>query len=243
VQIALVTPTRDRPEAFRLCEKYMARQTYKGPLKWLVVDDGDVPAKPTMGQMHIRRNPSTEKNTLPDNLLETIKHLNGIDAILFIEDDDWYAPTYVETTVSLLENYNLVGIRRQKFFNIKYRYWLVFSNEQHSGLFSTSMRTSLLERLSQICVAMKRTDDPFIDIQLWGNIGWDPYPPFTRSHLADHSHLAIGIKGMPGRGGLSNQHDRMDCGIPDPNFDVLKKWIGDEDAQEYIKIAGGICKS
>ena len=45
VVVSLVTPTRDRPEAFNLCVHWMSRQTYRqlGPIQWVVVDDGDRP--------------------------------------------------------------------------------------------------------------------------------------------------------------------------------------------------------
>ena len=45
--IQLLTPTGMRPEAFALCERWMAAQTYDGPCTWFVVDDGAVPLKLT----------------------------------------------------------------------------------------------------------------------------------------------------------------------------------------------------
>jgi hypothetical protein len=70
-RIVLVTPTGDRPEAFALCEKYVASQTVK-PDVWIVVDDGEVPAVCTMKQHYIRRNRQIDEmsHTLPLNMVE-----------------------------------------------------------------------------------------------------------------------------------------------------------------------------
>jgi hypothetical protein len=44
--LTLITCTADRPEAFQLCERWMARQTYRGSIQWIVAD-GDRRAKRT----------------------------------------------------------------------------------------------------------------------------------------------------------------------------------------------------
>ena len=48
--VTLITPTGYRPEAFGLCIEYVWRQTYNGPLQWIVVDDGH-PAMPFNGEL------------------------------------------------------------------------------------------------------------------------------------------------------------------------------------------------
>lgn len=39
----LLTATGARPEAWALCEQWMARQDYAGPVHWVIVDDGETP--------------------------------------------------------------------------------------------------------------------------------------------------------------------------------------------------------
>src|SRR5687768_6841694 len=51
--ITVITPTADRPAAWPLAERWMARQTVQ-PDQWIVADDGIAPAPLTMGQQHIR---------------------------------------------------------------------------------------------------------------------------------------------------------------------------------------------
>src|SRR5690606_27643891 len=53
-RIALVTPTCDRPQAFALCERWMARQTVPWT-QWIVADGGATPQPVTLGQTVIRR--------------------------------------------------------------------------------------------------------------------------------------------------------------------------------------------
>src|SRR5687767_12331328 len=94
--VSLLTATRGRPEAFRLCERWAERQTFAGHIQWIVVDDGQRPTMCTMGQQYVRREPSLSRGcTLADNLLAAIPLIES-DKIVFIEDDDWYAADYVE---------------------------------------------------------------------------------------------------------------------------------------------------
>ena len=37
--IALITPTGSRADQFKLCTMFMERQTYKGEVTWIIVDD------------------------------------------------------------------------------------------------------------------------------------------------------------------------------------------------------------
>lgn len=41
--LTLVTATGARPEAWALCERWMLRQTFAGPVRWVIVDDGPEP--------------------------------------------------------------------------------------------------------------------------------------------------------------------------------------------------------
>ena len=57
MELTILTCTGDRPEQFRHCEVYVARQTLQAT-RWIVVDDGRTPTVVTMGQSVIRRSPS-----------------------------------------------------------------------------------------------------------------------------------------------------------------------------------------
>lgn len=86
MSLTVLTPTGSRPEAFALCEKWMARQTYKGAIQWICADDGDVPTRFTMGQKVIYRDAKPGVVTLADNLLAAIGHVEG-EKVVVVEDD------------------------------------------------------------------------------------------------------------------------------------------------------------
>jgi hypothetical protein len=211
----------------------MARQTYKGPLRWLVVDDGDVPAKPTMGQDHVRRSPSSAIGTLPDNLLEAVKHFGTSEAIFFIEDDDWYAPNYLTTMISGMGDAWIVGIEAFKYYNVAFASYMVFDRwnckENSSGLYTTGIKGALAGKLVEACNISKANGDKGVDAPLWWlcQVG---------SRLIPDTGIAVGMKGLPGRKGLGSGHAADFNGTGDPNFNTLKKWVGEEDAKEYIRL-------
>src|SRR6478735_1120666 len=109
MKVTLLTTTCDRPEAFKLCELWISRQTVK-PVQWLVLDDGEKPVTTTQGQEH---------HHWPDmrghgSMVKKIKFAlqAGLiigDAVIFIEDDDWYAPDWIQWCVQQLQHYDLVG--------------------------------------------------------------------------------------------------------------------------------------
>jgi hypothetical protein len=237
--ITLITPTRDRPEAFALCEKYMARQTYTGPKQWIVADDGDVPAKTTMGQMHVRRPVSSSPNTLAPNLLEAIKHIDpSSEAIFFVEDDDWYSPMYIESLLPHLNGREIVGLGCHRYYNVHTRQWRIFNNTAHAGLCVTAIVPSMLDWLIQCCNGcIADNDGPWVDIRLWCA---NPKYPYRKhdGYVLPNGGLCVGIKRMPGRNGLGGGHG---VGDPDGFFSdcdwgmgLLRDWIGD-DAREYLQ--------
>jgi hypothetical protein len=236
--ITLITPTRDRPEAFALCEKYVARQTYKGPLQWIVVDDGDVPAKTTMGQTYLRRPVSGSPNTLAPNLLEAIKHIDpSTEAVFFIEDDDWYSPGYIDGLLPHLKGREIVGLGCHRYYNVSTRRWKIFSNSIYAGLCVTAIAPSMLGWLTQSCKGAIEDNDPWVDLRLW--CANPKYPQRNHnSYVLPNYGLSVGIKRMPGRTGLGSGH-----GVNDPadffiHFDehgqLLQVWTGD-DAEGYLQ--------
>ena len=72
----------------------MQRQTCKYT-EWLVLDDGVVPQSPTLGQRYIRCPEYRGRASLAQKLKLAVREATG-DAILVIEDDDWYAPDYLQ---------------------------------------------------------------------------------------------------------------------------------------------------
>lgn len=217
--VTLITPTGGRPEAFALCERWAERQTYRGEIQWLVADDGPVDTPCTMGQTVIRPEPrwNPGQNTQFRNILAMLP-LVKFDRIVAWEDDDHYAPTYVETMVRRLDEAALVGEFPSRYYNVRDRRWRDCGNSDHASLCQTAMRAETLPALKRICEQQQ-----WIDMALWPRVADKKLFP---------GHENVGIKGMPGRPGQVRAH-RITIGMSsDPDLSALRSWIG-EDAEVY----------
>lgn len=227
MKVAALTCTGGRPEAWALCCEWMYRQTVQ-PTQWIVVDDCD-PAQPMpAGVEAVRPVPRWDgrHSTLQRNLLAGFDCVAPwAEAVLFIEDDDWYGPHYVEDMIRRLEEMPhapMIGEARCRYYHVGARRYVELGNCGHSSLFQTALRTRHLVAARRIISSGGATS--FIDIPLWRDLGGAIQP--RRGH-------SVGIKGLPGRGGLGNGH-RNACRVPDPGLDVLRAWIG-ADAGRYAQ--------
>ena len=233
--VTIITATGSRPEAFGLCEQYVSRQTRK-PDRWIVVDDGSPETELSSGQEVIRPLPM-EGPSLDRNLLAAFDLLTPADeAIVFLEDDDWYDFRYLEKYVPLLETYPIVGEADAIYYNVQTRRVLNNRNRQHASLCSTLIRYEAIDALRQICQEGNlNAGHSFADIKLWrfskfggrGFLNFDPVKP----------PLSVGIKGMPGRFGIGKGHDPLWLegrgAIFDPDLRILAGLIGPIDAEKY----------
>jgi hypothetical protein len=224
VTITALTCTADRPEAFALLERYMTRQTVK-PNPWIVLDDGNVPVKPTLGQRHVYC-PECRGGTSMINKLK-IAFAPGFittDIVVIIEDDDWVAPTWIETCVKNLTDgkCDLFGEGRAVYYNVRDRWWFEHGNMNHASLCSTAFTKRLYPLVHQLC----NDPNPFIDDRLWKKA------PTNRKRVLDpgagsNKRQVVGIKAMPGKVGYGGGHAKKDPNAKqDPNGAQLIKLIG-----------------
>jgi len=218
--ITLITPTADRPVAFALCERWMARQTVAFD-QWIVVDDGNTSVTPTMGQLHIKRPRVFEGGeSLANNILSAIPHVRG-DVVLIIEDDDWYAPNHIALSLCKLEKQKAAGCRWMNYYHLKYG-WRRIKNAC-STLSNTAFRGEMLPLLDRAAHEAIKQRIYHIDRLFWDAAGHDG--------LHD-TVTVIGMKGLPGMPGIGIGHQPQGY-TPDPGHNILKKWIG-EDASCYL---------
>jgi len=215
----------------------MGRQSFNGSAQWIVVDDGDGQAHMSMGQEYVRRAPSVKRMTLADNLLAAIPRIRS-EKILFIEDDDWYSPEYVRLMVSALDNADIVGQKFACYYHVAGRAWRRESNFVNASLSGTGIRGAAIRRLSGACMACVENEDPFVDLYLWG-MKADAQVDRTqlRKILFGGPPISVGIKGMPGRPGVTFGHDLKRYSNKD-NGEMLRAWIG-PDSSEYLWSAAG----
>lgn len=238
MNVTAVTCTADRPEAFALLEKYMSRQTHK-PNQWLVLDSGNTPVKPTLGQQYIYA-PECRSGTSMINKLK-IAFAPGMikgDIVVIAEDDDLLAPTWIETCVKNLSDgrCDLFGEARAIYYNVRHRWWFEHGNMQHASFCATAFTRRLYPlvlRLAQETDRLPERDRPFIDDRLWKAASANRkrlLDPMTRGG----KRLVVGIKAMPGKAGYGGGHAAVDRNArPDPEGTKLRELIGDADAAAY----------
>ena len=237
--ITLLTPTGHRPEAFNLCKKFINRQTYKGPMQWVIVYDSPE-APDTTG---IRQNISVETykgpkewregiNTQRFNMDLAIQKAKG-DFIFVIEDDDWYSPQYIETYIWLMSRWDVVGEGNNNYYNLERMAYREWKNVQHASLCSTAIKKSKLDLLDRAV----NSGEIFYDIALWRMVRQEKHKGVINVGMG----LNVGMKGLPGRYGIGGGHAKpanadMANFEKDKNASVLIDWVGAADAKVYIDL-------
>lgn len=228
--ITAITPTGDRPLAFALCQQWMMNQTRK-PDQHIIVDDGKIPSKHFAPMQYVRRKPRADdpKHTLVANLKKALPLITG-DKIIIWEDDEYYAPDYIERMARELDSHEMVGIKHSKYYHLSSGGYKQFTNEGHASFAATAFRRSVLPDLKAI---LDSGDNPFIDMALWKRIG-------NRGYLfTDDRPLYLGMKGLPGRVGIVKGHKAENYVLHDTADRVqLKKWMP-HDYRVYLDILAG----
>ncbi len=236
--ITVITPTGDRPQAFALAEKWMARQNFAGRVQWIVVDDGVTPTLCTRGQEHIRRErlPTDPAHTLPVNLLAGLQAVRA-DRVIIWEDDDWYREDYIKVVAERLREADLVG----EDYALYYRPDMPgFRHMPRRGtcasLAATAFTRAAIPTLESICRFIK---SPSVDFALW-----EQFAGKKRVWQPNESHrLIVQMKALPGRRGTLLAHRTNPSGfVPDPGMMVLRRQIG-EDADEYERLVSNVPRS
>jgi glycosyltransferase involved in cell wall biosynthesis len=225
-KITLVTPTGDRPDAFRICLAFMKRQTFPD-WHWVVVDDGrnsvqqllDFHGEFCTGRLtYIRPNPIWfGLNTQKRNLLAALPECKS-EWIAFIEDDDWYHPQYLERMLAkAAEGHSIVGEARAKYYHLPSSSYRLMDNREYASLAQTVMHRDVLIAFKDTLMA----HDDLFDVMLWRRLRHE-----GKFHLFPKSTHVVGIKGMPGRPGIGVGHRPGLGWHKDPDCKILKQLIG-----------------
>lgn len=225
--LTLLTATGCRPEAWAITEQLMLAQDYAGPVRWVIVDDGEKPQPITFEREGwtievIRPTPFWKdgQNTQARNLCAGLAVIKDDERVLIIEDDDHVKPTYLRAMNAMLDKADLVGESFARYYNVKTRHYRQLNNAMHASLCSTAVKGAAIEALRREC----KPGVQFIDLNLWRN--------FNGHKLLQRNGLVTGIKGMPGRGGIGMGHRADFTGSLDVTGSVLRQWVG-SDASRY----------
>lgn len=226
--LTLVTATGCRPQAWALCERWMLAQDYSGAVRWVVVDDGSEPQPITFERDGwavevIRPVPywSQGMNSQARNLLAGLGKVGAGDSVVFIEDDDFYGPGYLSAVAGWLKDAEMVGECAARYYNVAQRKGRQLKNEMHASLCSTAVRGNAINFVRSYC----KPGVQYIDVHAWAHFRGP-----KRLHKTKH---VVGIKGLPGRGGIGMGHKDNFRGDLDPDGAMLRDWIG-KDAEAYL---------
>lgn len=167
--LQLITPTGARPESWALCIKWMQRQTYRGPVKWVIVDDGPeaqtVPEIPNWDIQVIRRRPYWKEgqNTQHRNILLALHQIDRNHPLLVIEDDEHYRPEYLAEMAEGLKRYPIVGQLKAYKYNVRLMRHKTQSHPFASSLCATGMQGHAIDVFRQITEKKPK----LVDLPLW----------------------------------------------------------------------------
>lgn len=229
-KLTLITPTSDRPVAFELCERWMQRamEQFDGEVQWIVSDDGNTPVTCSLGQEHIHRQHSGDKRkSFLGNLqaaFENVRH----EKVLFIEDDDWYAADYLTKMSRWLDEADICGEGRARYYHLPTRRYRLCPNSDHASLCQTGIRGELVSWMSKHIAQHRST---FIDVHVWKTGAKE-----CKRSLQPQTTLSVGIKGLPGTGGIGVGHRLDHRSRCDSDGSILRSWISEEDVDRYFQI-------
>lgn len=210
MKVAVITPHRgDRPEFLEQFKKYLAAQTVQ-PDQTIYMDYASESGEIDITQRY-RRGYEIVNAIYPE-----------IEAVLFMEVDDWYAPDYIETMLEGWMRYNkpsLFGIGNSFYYHIAGKYF-------HIGL--PSANAMLLKTHLQI--NWGPDNYPYIDVTLSKQLVLHHYTmPFTP--------VVVGIKhGIGLVGGGCHNEDNEHYVNDDTTGEWLKNIVGDENWEFYIRM-------
>jgi hypothetical protein len=220
----------------------MERQTYKGKVTWIIIDDCYPRTTDMIGEnfktdwtiVKIYPTPVWQgSNTQSRNMAAGTNFIlqnykpDEVEAIFIIEDDDYYKPQYLERMMNRFENYKVLGEMNTVYYNVFYRNYFVNRNTSHVSLFQLAFRYEMIPLFSS-CY-----NERFIDFKFFEKLHAQMYVHRKEVGLFNENNLAIGIKGMPGRAGIGAGHGKLMNMLPDTQMIYLISQIGKEDAKLY----------
>lgn len=220
--LTLLTVTGSRQPAWNICEKLMLKQTYTGPVRWIIVDDGPEAqsitfSKPNWQLEVLRPQPywTPGNNTQARNLRYGLDIIDDTESVLVIEDDDWYHSKYLETMANDLDKADLIGHGTARYYHLKNLMYKEASGRKYCCLNSTVIQGEGLKIFRQMC----KTLITHIDENTWIR---------SKSKFMYDYKMVVGMKGLGGRRGIGYYHHAEKFGAVDKSHNIIKSWLGDD---------------
>lgn len=216
MKVGVIIPDRgDRPEFTANCLRMLSNQTLQPHCIELVnfppySDECDITLRYRTGYDRLRD--------------------KGLDLIAFIENDDWYAPHYLETMAGAWK-----WDRCPDIFGTQYTYLYHLRHMRYYKVLHRSMSLAMGTVIKpDLDFKWCKDSEPLTDAWLWSKLRGVTFGPDI---------INIGIKHGIGKVGSVSHRDRMDRYInEDKNFDWLRSHVDSESLRLYIKIHEDLVK-
>jgi hypothetical protein len=197
MKIGVIIPDRnDRPLFLKNCLRLLSEQTKKDFLYVVLVNDDfggdenvpDITKRYRLGYDKLRG--------------------KGLDCILLMENDDWYAKDYIETMVAKWEEHgrpDLFGTNYTIYYHIKLFSYFTMYHETRSSAMSTLIKPDLDFHW---CA----DNETYTDIHLWNTIQ-------NRKVFKPEKIICLGIKHGDGLCGGRSHVDRLERYSPPNGFE------------------------
>jgi hypothetical protein len=214
-KVAVLIPDRgDRPEFLKNCMRMLASQTILAKHIELV----NYP--PTSDQKDI-----TQRYRIGYDSLRN----KGFDLIVFIENDDWYAPYYLETMITQWEKSGkpiILGTGYTIYYHIKLKAWYKMEHVHRAS----AMNTLIVPDLD---LTWPVDNEPYTDIHLWEELFHKQGKGvvFTPEKI-----ISIGIKhGVGACGGRSHVDGFARYVNKDDDFSYIKEHMDQQSFEFYTQ--------
>jgi len=203
MKIAVLLPDRgDRPRLMQNCNRMLAAQTLQPALT-----------------IKIGGPPESEKCDITKRYRTAYELISrgstSIDVIAFIENDDWYAPDYLETMAREWDAHGrpeIFGTNYTIYYHLKLKRYFTLEHYDRASAMNTLIKPGLH-------ITWPVDEDPYTDMHLWQNCG------LRGVTFRPGRHISIGMKhgeGMTGGGWHRDKLDRFkteDGGLLRDNLD------------------------
>ena len=127
-KVSIITPTYNREQFLGQTYSYVRSQTYPD-IEWLILDDSRTPSKifPAINTTDVRYEHTTQRLSIGEKRNRLVDRAKG-SIIVNFDDDDFYAPTYVSTLVTALQEKlaDLINLRAWFLYDVRnqfFGYW------------------------------------------------------------------------------------------------------------------------
>lgn len=186
MKTAILIPDRgDRPQFLQNCLRMMKNQTVI-PDHIEIVNDA-----PVTDEKDITWRYKTGYDRLRNK---------GFDVVALIENDDWYAPYYLEYMLKKWEMYNkpdLLGTDYTVYYHLKQKAWFTMNHPERASAMNTIIKPDLNFIWCQ-------DNDPYTDLHLWLHAG------LNGKIIHSKNYISLGMKHGEGLCGGVNHVDRME---------------------------------